>query len=79
MIGGMNTTKRFHGGTELISDTVMHKGRERVVKTYFANPPIPSRDYDYGAIFEDWDLGDIGPFFGPTPKAAIEELLNAAL
>ncbi len=36
-------------------------------------PPIPSRNYDWSACLEGWDLGEpIG--YGSTEKEAIEEL-----
>ena len=38
-------------------------------------PPIPSRDYDWSALREDWDEGDlIG--YGRTEQEAIDDLLE---
>ncbi len=41
-------------------------------------PPIPSRDYDWVAHREGWDLGEpIG--YGATKEEAIKELLEMEL
>jgi hypothetical protein len=42
----------------------------RKVKTAYDPPPIPTRNHDWSATFEDYDLGDpIG--WGPTEKDAL--------
>lgn len=48
---------------------------DREIVTKYDPPPIPFRDCDWQATREGWDLGDaIG--HGPTPEAAIEDLLQ---
>ena len=47
----------------------------RKIVTSQDNPPIPSRNYDWSACRENWDLGDkIG--YGKTELDAINDLLE---
>ena len=61
---------------EYPSGKVTYNGRTRLIKTWFEFPPIPIRSCDYGATFEDWDLGDPNPCFASTPEEAIDQLLD---
>lgn len=61
---------------ELPTGSVTYNGRVRKIKTWFEYPPIPTREHDYGACFEDWDLGDPSPCFGPTPEDALDQLIE---
>jgi hypothetical protein len=61
---------------KLLQGEVTYNGRTRTVVTDFVYPPIPSRTSDYRATFADYDLGD-RQGWGPTPQAAIDELLEA--
>lgn len=45
------------------------------IKTRYDTLPIPSKDYDWSAVRENWDLGEpIG--YGATEKEAINNLLE---
>lgn len=48
---------------------------ESSIVTRFVHPPIPSREYDWEANREDYDIGDLVGY-GPTREAAIEHLLE---
>lgn len=49
----------------------------RKIITKYDPPPIPFRDCDWSAVFEDYDLGSpIG--HGPTEADAIEDLKQEA-
>lgn len=52
------------------------KGRLPVVVTYDP-PPVPSDAFNWSATFDDYEPGD-PQGFGPTPEAAIAELLDQA-
>lgn len=58
-----------------VAGTVTYDGRTRTVVTWYACPPIPIRSMDYGACFQDYDLGDhIG--WGWSPEIAVQDLLD---
>ena len=45
------------------------------IRTEFVYPPIPNRNYDWSAVRENYDAGDlIG--YGKTEQAAIDDLLE---
>lgn len=49
----------------------------RKIITKYDPPPIPFRECDWSAVFEDYDLGSpIG--HGPTEQDAIEDLMQEA-
>ena len=55
---------RFHRGVRMTP---------RKIKTTYDPPPIPMRQFDWSATFEDYDLGDpIG--HGATEKDALIDL-----
>lgn len=48
-------------------------GTRRKIVTQNIRPPVPSRNFDWQATWDDYDLGDpVG--YGPTPDAAIADL-----
>jgi len=49
----------------------------RVVETSFIFPPIPNRNFDWSAEIKDGDVNLVG--FGPTERAAIEDLREQAI
>lgn len=56
-----------------------HETRHGKVHTDFVYPPIPLRDFDWSAVFDDYDGAEdancpIGR--GPTEQAAIADLLD---
>jgi len=48
---------------------------ERAVIVSEEFPPVPSRQFDYRATFDGYEGGD-PQGFGPTPDAAVAELLD---
>lgn len=45
------------------------------ILTFFINPPIPRRNFDWTAIYEGYEKGDpIG--YGETEESAIADLLD---
>ena len=45
------------------------------IKTTHEFPPIPIRDYDWSAVMEDYDEGDIIGY-GRTEQEAINDLMR---
>jgi len=51
--------------------------RKIIIITKYDPPPIPWREADWSAVFDDYDLG--GPIgHGPTEQDAIDDLLMEA-
>jgi len=51
----------------------------RRIQVEEVKPPVPSRRYDYRAMFEGDDDGEQHPTgYGETPQAAILDLLDTA-
>lgn len=48
---------------------------ERKIIVEFGNPPIPSRNYDYNAVFDGYEPGDLVGF-GATEDAAKADLIK---
>lgn len=44
------------------------------IKTTYINPPIPLRKFDWSAVRESYEEGDLQGF-GETEQAAIDDLL----
>jgi hypothetical protein len=60
--------------SELHQTTVSYNGRTRVITTWveFAHKPR-----NYGAGWEDWDLGDKNPCFAGSPEEAIDQFIES--
>ena len=53
----------------------MNNNDTRTIVTAFVNPPIPCRDFDWSAMHDGYDAGDlIG--WGSTEARAIDDLIN---
>lgn len=48
---------------------------ERKIIVEFGNPPIPSLNYDYNAVFDGYEPGDLVGY-GATEEAAKADLLE---
>lgn len=47
---------------------------ERKIIVEFGNPPIPSRNFDYNAVFDGYEPGDLVGY-GATEEAAKADLI----
>lgn len=50
--------------------------RDRPIFVSFENPPIPARDFDYVAYFDDVGPEDSPYGYGATEREAIAELIE---
>ena len=59
----------------MINHSEIKKTKMKKIITNYECPPIPVRDYDWLALREDWDEGDlIG--YGRTEQEAIDDLIE---
>ena len=59
----------------LAPDCLRVNGRKVIVE--YVNPAIPVREFDYCAVFQDYEPGDLQGY-GPTAVAAVADLKERA-